>query len=797
MSLLNNSNAIPTAGGDYNLENSLRFRNDASARLIRSPSTSSNRRTWTWSAWVKRGKIGTGTGTNLTSFYSVQNGLSRDIFRFYLDKMEISFNNGTSGNLITTQLFRDISSWYHIVVAVDTTNATANNRMRLYINGEEVTSFTTRTNPALNYQTYTNSTLSHRYAEDYGYYADFYLTEANLIDGQQLTPSDFGDYNSDTGGWQPIKYTGTYGTNGYYLNGSTSGTTVLDESSNSNNWASNNMNLTNSTLATYDIMTDVPTLTDEDTANYPVFNPLDASVSAGLTFSDGNLKLTSSSYNSWRQCRSSMGVSSGKWYWEVELLFTRIQMIGIQNTYLSPVGNASFGGAAGQQGFTMNCNGGTLYNNGAISSYAATPNPGDIFGIALDMDAGTLTYYENGVSQGVAFTGLNTAYSGTFSPSFAAMNFSGSGLAGLNVNFGQRPFKYTPPTGHLKINTFNLPDSSIVDGSTNFNPVLYTGDGTASHAITGVGFKPDFVWYKHRNHPTAHSHNLTDVVRGVTKLLYTNSTDGQETITNSLLSFNTDGFTVGSNDAGNTNGILYVSWNWKAGGTAVSNTAGTITSSVSANPTAGFSIVTYTGTGSNKTVGHGLGVAPQMVIVKSRSNSYEWKVWQTTLPSGNHLILNNVAGLNGDSSVFTTTTPTTSVFSIGTNVATNGNGSTYVAYCFADVEGYSKFGGYTGNGSTNGTFVYTGFRPAYVMVKQTDGVGNWIIWDDARSTYNQMQLYIVANSGGGELNNVVVSIDSLSNGFKCRTADNDINGSNNKYIYMAFAENPFKNSLAR
>jgi hypothetical protein len=287
------------------------------------------------------------------------------------------------------------------------------------------------------------------------------------------------------------------------------------------------------------------------------------------------------------------------------------------------------------------------------------------------------------------------------------------------------------------------------------------------------------------------------VVRGVTKLLYTNSTDGQETITNSLLSFNTDGFTVGSNDAGNTNGILYVSWNWKAGGTAVSNTAGTITSSVSANPTAGFSIVTYTGTGSNKTVGHGLGVAPQMVIVKSRSNSYEWKVWQTTLPSGNHLILNNVAGLNGDSSVFTTTTPTTSVFSIGTNVATNGNGSTYVAYCFADVEGYSKFGGYTGNGSTNGTFVYTGFRPAYVMVKQTDGVGNWIIWDDARSTYNQMQLYIVANSGGGELSNVVVSIDSLSNGFKCRTADNDINGSNNKYIYMAFAENPFKNSLAR
>ena len=590
-----------SAGGDYNLENSLRFRYDASARLIRSPSTSSNRKTWTLSFWIKRGRTGTGTGANLTTFYSVQNGLSRDIFRFYLDKMELSLNNGTSGALTTTQLFRDISSWYHIVVAVDTTNATANNRIRLYINGEEVTSFSLRTNPALNYDTYTNSTLSHRFAEDYGYYSDFYLTEANLIDGQQLTPSDFGDYNSDTGVWQPKEYTGTYGTNGYYLNGSTSGTTVLDESSNSNNWDSNNMNLTNSALTTYDIMTDVPTLTDEDTANYAVMNPLDLA-STSTEMSNGNLKVSHTGAV-WNADRATMGVSSGKWYWEVIVSVVGYTFAGgVMKTELAILNNTFPGNGSYPSGssfgyyFTGSKYGGGLNN----AAYGASYTNGDTIGTALDLDAGTITFYKNGVSQGVAFTGL----SGEFAPSTGLYN-----TANHLVNFGQQPFRYTPPTGHLKLNTFNLPDSSIVDGSEHFNTVLYTGNSTA-RSITGVGFSPDLVWAKGRS--AAYKNALFDSVRGTTKLLSSDRTDAELTVSG-VTSFDADGFSLGTNNDPNANGVTWAAWNWKAGGTAVSNTDGTITSSVSANPTAGFSVMTYTGTGVAGSVGHGLGVVPKFI----------------------------------------------------------------------------------------------------------------------------------------------------------------------------------------
>ncbi|MDA9097041.1 hypothetical protein N9J50_01770 [Methylophilaceae bacterium] len=776
-----------SAGGDYNLENSLRFRYDASARLIRSPSTSSNRKTWTLSFWIKRGRTGTGTGANLTTFYSVQNGLSRDIFRFYLDKMELSLNNGTSGALTTTQLFRDISSWYHIVVAVDTTNATANNRIRLYINGEEVTSFSLRTNPSLNYDTYTNSTLSHRFAEDYGYYSDFYLTEANLIDGQQLTPSDFGDYNSDTGVWQPKEYTGTYGTNGYYLNGSTSGTTVLDESSNSNNWDSNNMNLTNSALTTYDIMTDVPTLTDEDTANYAVMNPLDLA-STSTEMSNGNLKVSHTGAV-WNADRATMGVSSGKWYWEVIVSVVGYTFAGgVMKTELAILNNTFPGNGSYPSGssfgyyFTGSKYGGGLNN----AAYGASYTNGDTIGTALDLDAGTITFYKNGVSQGVAFTGL----SGEFAPSTGLYN-----TANHLVNFGQQPFRYTPPTGHLKLNTFNLPDSSIVDGSENMNAVLYTGNGTGQ-SITGVGFQPDLVWIKSRS--DVDNNILQDAVRGVTRQLFSNNTNAETNYTNGVTSFNADGFTVATSNWSNENGQTRVAWNWKANGTGVSNTAGTVTTQVSANPTAGFSIVKWTGTASGTTMGHGLGAAPKVIISKPTSTTGAWHSYFSEIPNMN----NGYITLDTDNAFATGIviwggSPNTTTFTQVKSAYANLTGQTYIAYCFAEVEGYSKFGSYTGNGSADGPFIYTGFRPAFVMMKATSAVaGNWAIYDVKREVYNIADNLLFANLTNAEA--VAQSkIDILSNGFKCRSTNSNSNSNNAPYIYMAFAENPFKNSLAR
>jgi hypothetical protein len=250
----------------------------------------------------------------------------------------------------------------------------------------------------------------------------------------------------------------------------------------------------------------------------------------------------------------------------------------------------------------------------------------------------------------------------------------------------------------------------------------------------------------------------------------------------------------------NTSSATYVAWNWKANGAGSSNTAGSITSTVSASTTSGFSIVTYTGQVAAGTIGHGLGVAPSWIIVKNRTTSSVgfWTVYSSALGSTSGLFLNTTGAAFSPTDAWNSTSPTSTVFSVGpSSLSTNTNGYNFVAYCFAEVAGYSKFGSYTGNGSTDGAFIYLGFRPRFVMVRQTNAAGNWIIWDTSRSTYNQMQDYLVPNSSQAESNNVLVSIDALSNGFKCRTSDNDINGSSDTYIYACFASNPFKYSLAR
>ena len=329
-----------------------------------------------------------------------------------------------------------------------------------------------------------------------------------------------------------------------------------------------------------------------------------------------------------------------------------------------------------------------------------------------------------------------------------------------------------------------------------FNTVLYTGNGS-TQSITGVGFQPDFVWCKTRS--IDKNHNLFDVVRGVQKRLLTNHTNSEDTISG-VTSFDSDGFSIGSNTNMNTSSATHVSWNWLAGGTASSNTDGSITSSVSANPTAGFSIVSYTGTGANATVGHSLGSTPAMIIWKNRSQTNGWITYHhknTSAPETDYLELHVTNATNDLNTIMNDTAPTSSVFTVGTEGAVNNSGNNFIAYCFAEKKGYSKFGSYTGNGNNDGTFVYTGFKPAFFMAKKTSGTGAWTIHDNKRNVDNPIGKALFANSSEVEYNysgDGTPIVDFISNGFKYRGTASGMNASSATYIYMAFAENPFVTS---
>jgi len=331
---------------------------------------------------------------------------------------------------------------------------------------------------------------------------------------------------------------------------------------------------------------------------------------------------------------------------------------------------------------------------------------------------------------------------------------------------------------------------TILNGANHMQAVLYTGTG-ATLTITGLKFQPDLVWIKSRSGAT--DHKLTDSVRGVTKALVSNSTAAETTDSTGITAFTSDGFTLGANSTYNTNGATYVAWCWKANGTAVSNTAGSITSQVSANTTAGFSVVTYTGNGSaGATVGHGLGVAPSMIIVKNRSVVENWPVYHTSLTANGRILLNTTGAYAASSAQWNNTTPTSSVFTVNTDTGVNGSGNSLVAYCFAAIPGFSAFGRFSGNASTDGVFVYTGFLPRLVMVKCSSGVGNWFMLDTSRNTYNVVNNQLYPNLSNAETS--ATTLDILSNGFKMRTSS-DPNASAT-YVYAAWASNPFQNSLA-
>jgi hypothetical protein len=1114
---------------------SLRFNDDDSAYLSWTPTSAGNRKTWTWSAWVKRGNI---TKSALFTSWTTSGFFMEFSAAHDLDVYD--YSGSYQWQLKTNQVFRDVSSWYHIVLSFDSTQATAADRVKIYVNGEEVTSFSASTYPSLNYDSYLNQAQEMRLGNGASVYSDIYLAEVNFVDGTALDPTSFGETDAN-GQWVPIiEPDVTYGTNGFYLpftndyevegfntvtyrgnggtqyvggvgfepdfvwvkergdvgdhklydtvrgatkvlessqtgaegtdtngltafnsdgftlgssgtnngsgdtyvawawdmgtgsavsntdgsitssvkanpdygqsvvtwtgtgttvqetigvglnwsgknklvitknrdsstynwgvnssvlaankvlslnttnndsqensshyityetdgfrtynggagilnqsgqeyiaycfhsvagysdigsytgNGSTSGPTIttgfkpafviikrtdvsgenwhildntrspygevdnylypnlsnaeyagnndgilitgtsfqlsntysgmnasggtyiymafadkreaafwLDQSGNNNDWTNNNMQESDISL-------------DSPTNNFATLNPTYKTYNANPTFSEGNLTVAPNVAN-YQNAISTIGVSSGKWYAEIYCNGTpnSANYFGIGNdteiNALASVNNL-VGYTTGGFGIQMYADD-KRTNNSNTTGYSSAFASGDIMNIAMDLDNGKVWFGKNGTyfSSGDPAAGTNEAFSGLSGTFYVILTMYNAGFTSAIVNFGQDSsfagnetaqgnqdgngkgdFYYEPPSGYLALCTDNLPDPEIADPSEHFNTVLYTGDGTSSRSITGVGFQPDFVWLKTRS--VSDNHLLQDAVRGNDRQLISNDKGAElNNSTTQLLSFDSDGFTIGSDSGVNGSSRTFVAWNWKADNTSgSSNTDGDITSTVSANTTAGFSIVSWTGNGtSGSTVGHGLSQEPQLILQKNRDNAFEWAS-TTTAVDGSldffYLDLTNAAAdVSSDSNSDT-------VFTVYDDY-TNQSGANHIAYCFHSVEGYSKLGSYTGNGSADGPFVYTGFRPAFVIIKNVDNARNWHIKDTQRDPYNFMERYLNANDSSAEGSGVSsVYVDYLSNGFKMRGTSTTINESGSTHIYMAFAENPFKYSNAR
>jgi hypothetical protein len=571
------------AAGDFSIARSLRFNSGDSAYLLKDFASAGNRRTWTWSGWVKRSKLGSiqvvlmatsHVGTTTAVYFKAD-----DTLEFYDYQ-----GGGHTFRLITSQVFRDTSSWLHLVVRWDTTSSTSSDRAKIYVNGSQITSFGTGTYPNQNIESRWNNNVTHDIGqENDNNYLDAYLAEVNFIDGQALAPTDFGE-TDDNGVWQAIDTAGlTFGTNGFRLkfaDNSSNAALGTDSSGNSNTWTVNNLSV------------------------------------------------------------------------------------------------------------------------GAVSNLTAKQN---------------------------------------------------------------------------------------------FDVVTYTGNG-GTQSISSLAFQPDFVWLKGRSQSNV-SHQLYDSVRGVSKILQADNT-GNEFTVSGVSAFNSNGFTLGNNGGGNNSGSTYVAWAWKAGGAASSNTDGSITSSVSANASYGFSVCTYTGNNtSGATVGHSLNAVPALIILKDRSSAYNWQVYHKSFAgTSNGIVLNSTSGIDsGSGSIWNSTTPTSTVFSIGNSVGVNTSGNNYVAYVWSEVAGFSKFGSYIGNGSATGPVVTTGFKPRWLMVKGSSHGSNWNIVDTARSSSNPQSNILRANSSAAEFSTPTgqygLAFDALSDGFQLKSGSstNDVNQTGETYIYAAFA----------
>ena len=803
------NNLLMGAGGQasgYEIEQSIRFNDDDSAYLSRTPGSAGNRKTWTLSWWVKRGVIDVRRQmfvvplTGSTLFYiEFDNGDGGN--NGGPNKLTIQSETGSGTNLSweLEKGFSDVAGWYHFVVALDTTQSTANNRLKCYVNGVEQTDGWDRNStPGQNEDQGWNTANEHQIGGRHYHtlsYFDGYLSEIHFIDGTALTASSFGETNSSTGQWVPINYSGSYGTNGFYLKGQDSSALGDDSSGNGNDFSSSGMSAA-------DQVTDTPT------DNHCVLNALDG---AG-TLSDGNL-VNAATTSSFVSRRATIGVpSSGKWAFRVKKSANNF-MVGV----MAPQATDGDPDTNGVDAVYYYDNDGT--SSGDIQTRRSgskvvetTDSPA---GIAADTFMEVLIDKDNNrlgvVIGGTAYIAVDSGVAIQDTMTQIFVSTEGSGVT-ATVDFGQSGF--TPSqTGYKALSTANLDDPTIVDPTAYFQSTLYTGNGS-TQSINQAGnstFQPDWVWIKNRD--AADAHVLTDAVRGATKILASNATTVETTDADTLTAFESDGFALGDDDKVNTNTEDYVAWQWKANGSGSSNTDGSVTSTVSANTTAGFSICKFNPGGNvNITFGHGLGVAPRMVIVKNLEDTTNWQVLNIDVGVGNKIFLNATNAATSDTNMWQNTAPTSTVVSVGTSQTTAEDN---IAYCFAEVEGFSKIGSFEGNGSTDGPFVYTGLKPRWIMIKRYDSTESWPILDTARASGNfgspagtggenptagnDLNAVLVASTSAAEEDNPTGSRKAsyLSNGFKVRTTNTAMNASGGDYLYLAFAESPFKTATAR
>ena len=820
----------------HTLDQSLRFNDNDSASLTRTPGSASNQRTWTWSAWVKRSTLG---NNYFTMFSAKDSSLGNYLWIQFTSSADDQINiynypASDSFELTTNQLFRDTNGWYHIVVAVDTTNGTAGNRVKLYVNGERVTSFATESYPAEDYQTAVNRANLHSIGsyDNGSYYFDGYMAEVNFVDGTALTPSSFGE--TKDGIWISKEYSGSYGTNGFYLK-FVSGAIGTDSSGNGNNWTHSTGNASRNR-----------TVQDSPTNN---FNVIPSTNTALLTHEHQGMRINTARTGHWDGVTGGFSVKSGKWYYEVQL------NVGSGDLFRSVVGwkqapeeaqkvfnrlGASgdpFGTGSGDLGntghYAYQSWNTQFYGNGGYTGTSISASSGDVINVAVDFDNNKIYFGKNGTyiandggTDGNPANGTNESLSGLYnngkfySPSVVLRSDNTAGSNSTRCNFGSDrsfganlalgtayadengygEFRYPVPSGFLTLCSQNLSEPEIIDGSEHFNTVLYTGN-SSTRSIIGVGFSPDWTWIKQRN--AAENHFLTDSVRGAGLHLRSDAATAESDSSATFTSFDADGFSLtGTGSAApqvNDNNDTYVSWNWLAG-TAFSNSAGasgaTIASSGQANTTAGFSIIKYTGNGATgATVAHGLSSALQFYIIKNRDAGFSWTGYHEALGAGNYIQLDST-GAATSTNDWNSTAPTSSVFTVsGDEGRINKNGTDYIAYCFHSVEGYLKIGSYSGNSNADGPFIHTGFKPAWIMLKESGNARNWVISYDDATYYNGVTQSLFPNITQAEDANV--RLDFLSNGFKLRTTSTSWNNNGGTYIYLAFAEQPFKYSNAR
>ena len=859
------------------VDNSLRLTSANSSRLTFSQGSPTDISKWTVNFWLKRSSPLEDT-SDYDTIFGV-NGPGNTAFTFLGGQIYLFVNyndGGSQARLITNRVFRDPSAWYNFHVTFDRANGTAAQRLRLYVNGVEETSFSTDERSSIASDSSTgwnvsgaNAAINSRSGDNADRFHDGYLAQFYNIDGAVVAPTEFAE--TKDGVWIPKAYSGSYGNNGWLLEFKQTGTGTASSSTVGADTSGNNNHWTSSGIAAHDVMLDSPT------NNFATMNSIYHSA-LEATLLDGNLKVDTAGFNN---SANNYGAVS-------TFAIPKDKKIYLEVECTDATGASWYAGFATQSGLesgTSSTNVGgasavTLYNravmkNGTQFQYSSSSGlgglgggtsplqAGDILGMAVDGSNGNVWLHKNGsyfktIASNNGSTGNVGDPSANTDPVATIDNVPAEDLfvviggntsaSAIFVNFGQDSqnvasanadgegigtFEYAPPTGYVALCSSNLTTPAIGPTESSqaddyFNSVIYTGNA-GSQSIT-VGFQPDWLWFKSRSN--ADPHELIDSVRGATKRLRSNATTAESTASSGdgFASIDSSGFTLNSDGGGgqvNGSSRTYVAWNWKAGGApSADNTAGNgatptansvkidgsnlgsalagslAATRLSANTTAGFSIVIWDASGvSTGTMAHGLTVAPDLIIAKNRNHGTNWFVQVPDILANTH-ILNletTSAAFNPGVNHFNDTVPTNEVFSFGGYLGGHSDVSSntqMIAYCFHSVSGYSSVGSYLGNGSTDGPFVFTGFRPAFVFTKESSDTSGWNIRDSARSPENVVNEVLQPNTSDAEMTSNY-DVDFLSNGFKLRASASDSNTSSQRYIYLAFAEAPFKFANAR